>query len=165
MYCLLYIVIIYIIYFILISIIKCMLTWTARASGQAYGVQGMIERARRRLLERNKVQLITPESIEIPSARLTEYALNPEHIDGKHKAKVFESALGYTLDNYQDLIDNVYKNINNFPVVQIGNNEQGKLYRCDITITGPNGRTAVVRTGWIMKKETDFYRLTTIFVL
>lgn len=132
---------------------------------RAYGVQGMIEAARGRLIEKNKTQLITPESIEIPPAKLTEYALNPEHIDGKHKAKVFESALGYTLDNYQDLIDNVYKNINNFPVVQIGNNEQGKLYRCDITITGPNGRTAVVRTGWIMKKETDFYRLTTIFVL
>ena len=115
------------------------------------------------MIEKNKAQLITPESIEIPPAKLTQYVLNPA--GDKNKAKVFESALGYTLDNYQDLIDNVYKNINNFPVVQIGNNEQGKLYRCDITITGPNGRTAVVRTGWIMKKETDFYRLTTIFVL
>ena len=61
------------------------------------------------------VQFINSESIEIPPAKLTEYALNPEHPVGKHKAKVFETTLGYTLDNYQDLIDNVYRNINNFP--------------------------------------------------
>lgn len=32
-----------------------MLTWTARASGQAYGVQGMIERAKRELIEKDFV--------------------------------------------------------------------------------------------------------------
>ena len=46
-----------------------------------------------------------------------------------------------------------------------GENSYGDLFHCDIEITGANGNTAVVRTGWIMKKETDFYRLTTIFVL
>lgn len=109
------------------------------------------------------MQLITPESIEIPSARLTEYALNPA--GDKNKAKVFESALGYTLDNYQDLIDNIKEGIKKYPMEAHGKNLYGDLFHCDIEVTGPNGRTAVVRTGWIMKKETDFYRLTTIFVL
>ena len=132
---------------------------------QAYGVQGIIDAARERLVERTKIQPITSESIEIPPAKLTEYALNPEHPVGKHKAKVFESALGYTLDNYQDLIDNIKEGVKKYPMEIHGENSYGDLFHCDIEITGANGNTAVVRTGWIIKKETYFYRLTTIFVL
>ena len=95
-----------------------------------YGIQKEIETAKKLLVDKvakevlslenakttaETVQFINSESIEIPPAKLTEYALNPEHPVGKHKAKVFETTLGYTLDNYQDLIDNVYRNINNFP--------------------------------------------------
>lgn len=145
-----------------------------------YGIQKEIETAKKLLVDKvskevlslenakttaETVQFINSESIEIPPAKLTEYALNPNHIDGKHKAKVFETTLGYTLDNYQDLIDNVYRNINKFPFSQIGSNDQGKLFRCDIAMSGPNGKTAVVRTGWITENDSGLYRLTTIFVL
>lgn len=145
-----------------------------------YGIQKEIETVKKLLVDKvakevlslenakttaETVQFINSESIEIPPAKLTEYALNPNHIDGKHKAKVFETTLGYTLDNYQDLIDNVYRNINKFPFSQIGSNDQGKLFRCDIAMSGPNGKTAVVRTGWITENDSGLYRLTTIFVL
>ena len=145
-----------------------------------YGIQKEIETAKKLLVDKvakevlslenakttaETVQFINSESIEIPPAKLTEYALNPNHIDGKHKAKVFETTLGYTLDNYQDLIDNVYRNINKFPFSQIGSNDQGELFRCDIAMSGPNGKTAVVRTGWITENDSGLYRLTTIFVL
>ena len=136
-----------------------------------YGIQKEIETAKKLLVDKvakevlSLEQFINSESIEISPAKLTEYALNPNHIDGKHKAKVFETTLGYTLDNYQDLIDNVYRNINKFPFSQIGSNDQGKLFRCDIAMSGPNGKTAVVRTGWITENDSGLYRLTTIFVL
>lgn len=145
-----------------------------------YGIQKEIETAKKLLVDKvakevlslenakttaETVQFINSESIEISPAKLTEYALNPEHPVGKHKAKVFETTLGYTLDNYQDLIDNVYRNINKFPFSQIGSNDQGKLFRCDIAMSGPNGKTAVVRTGWITENDSGLYRLTTIFVL
>ena len=145
-----------------------------------YGIQKEIETAKKLLVDKvakevlslenakttaETVQFINSESIEISPAKLTEYALNPNHIDGKHKAKVFKTTLGYTLDNYQDLIDNVYRNINKFPFSQIGSNDQGKLFRCDIAMSGPNGKTAVVRTGWITENDSGLYRLTTIFVL
>ena len=32
-------------------------------------------------------------------------------------------------------------------------------------MSGPNGKTAVVRTGWITENDSGLYRLTTIFVL
>lgn len=129
---------------------------------QAYGVQRMIEAARKRLIEKNKTQLITPESIEIPPAKLTQYALNPA--GDKNKAKVFESALGYTLDNYQDLIDNIKEGIKKYPMEAHGKNLYGDLFHCDIEVTGPNGKTAVVRTGWIQVFGSSAFRLTTIYV-
>lgn len=135
-----------------------------RRRAQAYGVQGMIERARGRLMEKNKTQLITPESIEIPPAKLTEYALNPEHPVGKHKAKIFESVLGYTLDNYQDLIDNVYRNIDEAKFVPKGNQGHGMRYEQILELTGPNGNKAKVLTAWI-ETDTKGKRLTTIYVL
>ena len=113
-------------------------------------------------MERNKVQLITPESIEIPSARLTEYALNPA--GDKNKAKVFESALGYTLDNHQDLIDNVYRNIDEGKFVPKGNQGHGMRYEQILELTGPNGNKAKVLTAWI-ETDTKGKRLTTIYVL
>ncbi len=36
---------------------------------------------------------------EIPLQKLTNYCFNPEHSTGKHKARVFQSALGITRDN------------------------------------------------------------------
>lgn len=129
---------------------------------ERYGLADMIEAARRRLIEKNKAQLITPESIEIPPAKLTQYALNPA--GDKNKAKVFESALGYTLDNYQDLIDNIKEGIKKYPMEAHGKNLYGDLFHCDIEVTGPNGKTAVVRTGWIQVFGSSAFRLTTIYV-
>ena len=135
-----------------------------RRRARAYDVQGMIDRARKELIEKNKTQLITPESIEIPPAKLTEYALNPEHLVGKHKAKIFESVLGYTLDNYQDLIDNVYRNIDEAKFVPKGNQGYGMRYEQILELTGPNGNKAKVLAAWI-ETDTKGKRLTTIYVL
>lgn len=40
----------------------------------------------------------------------------------------------------------------------------GQRFTVDITITGPNGKTAIVRTGWILEPGSDVPRMTTIFV-
>ena len=41
--------------------------------------------------------------IYIDPRKLTEYALNPAHPRGGHKARVFRSALGYNIQNYESL--------------------------------------------------------------
>lgn len=135
-------------------------TASQRKQAERYGLQGLIERARESLVGEKS------EPIKIPDTKLTQYALNPEHPAGKHKAKVFESALGYTLDNYQDLIDNVYKNIDESKFVPKGNHGHGMRYEQILELAGPNGNKAKVLTAWI---ETDGKgkgkRLTTIYVL
>lgn len=144
-----------------------------------YGIQKEIETAKKLLVDKaakevlslenakttaETVQFINSESIEISPAKLTEYALNPEHPVGKHKAKVFETTLGYTLDNYQDLIDNVYKSIDVSNFIPKGNQGYGMRYEQTLELTGSNGNKANVLTAWI---ETDNKgkRLTTIYVL
>lgn len=42
-------------------------------------------------------------------------------------------------------------------------NQYGKKYNYDIEITGPNGKTAIVRTGWIVTSDGRV-TLTTVFV-
>jgi hypothetical protein len=39
------------------------------------------------------------ERAEVDIRKLTDYCLNPEHWEGKHKARLFAAALGITLDD------------------------------------------------------------------
>ena len=41
--------------------------------------------------------------------KFTSYCLNPDSRQGRHKARVFKTALGYDLGNYLDLIDSIRK--------------------------------------------------------
>ena len=45
----------------------------------------------------------------IDARKFTSYCLNPHSRQGRHKARVFKTALGYDLGNYLDLIDSVRK--------------------------------------------------------
>ena len=45
-----------------------------------------------------------------------------------------------------------------------GENSYGDLFHCDIEITGANGNTAVVRTGWIQPFGSSIFKLTTLYV-
>lgn len=108
--------------------------------------------------------LITSENANILESKIINYALNKDHPKGKDKATAFEKALGYNINNYKDLIKNIMDNLNNFPAVFKGENQYGKKYEITMKLTGPNGNTAKVKTGWIEEKETGKFRLTTIYV-
>ena len=94
----------------------------------------------------------------------TKYALDPNNPNGgADKAKVFKAALGYDLSNYQDLIDKVSNGIKNNEAVVLTKDQYGVRYRIDMPITGPNGKTRTVRTGWIIEDDNK-PRMTTVFV-
>jgi len=101
----------------------------------------------------------------IDSNKVTGYALNPNHTTGGHKARVFQSALGYNGSNANHLIRQVKRQLPNYEAIPRGTNQQGYLFRVDMPITGPNGRTVIVRTGWIVHYNTTTPRLTTIYVI
>lgn len=49
------------------------------------------------------MKLPNPDLAFIDNRRLTSYSLNLEHDEGKHKARVFKSALNMTINNLQEL--------------------------------------------------------------
>lgn len=98
----------------------------------------------------------------VPKEKFTKYALDP--VKQPDKARAFREALGYTMDNYQDLIDNISANLDESALILKGSNEQGKLYEYVMRITGANGKQANVCTGWIIENGKTEPRLTSAYV-
>jgi len=99
---------------------------------------------------------------EIPKAKLTEYALNPQK--APDKALAFRLALGYTKENVDELVENIIGNINNFEIIRKEDNGYGDRYQIVLDLTGANGKTASVLTAWIMDKDAGLLRLTSLYV-
>lgn len=102
------------------------------------------------------------ENAVIPKAKFTQYALNPEK--DPDKAKAFEKALGYTMDNVDELISQIYDKISEYDAREKPDNGWGKRYEVIMDITGINGKTAKVLTAWIDDKNTGEMRLTSVYV-
>jgi hypothetical protein len=102
--------------------------------------------------------------IVIDPRKLTEYALNPKSPLGCHKAIVFDQSLGFTLDNYTDLLRQIEKHAPNEPIVLHSEDEFGYRYNMDIAVNGTEGRQAIVRIGWFIPYGLDEARLVTLFV-
>lgn len=99
---------------------------------------------------------------EIPKEKFTKYALDP--LKQPDKARAFREALGYTMDNYQELIDNISANLDESALKLKGSNDHGQLYEYVMRITGANGKQANVCTGWIIENGKTEPRLTSAYV-
>ncbi|MCA9927580.1 MAG: hypothetical protein KC419_03855 [Anaerolineales bacterium] len=102
--------------------------------------------------------------IKIDPRKLTEYALNPQSLRGRHKAIIFEHRLGYTLENYQLLLQQMQTLAPLAEVSLHSEDEFGKRYTADLQIEGVTERRAIVRTGWFLPMESDEIRLATLWV-
>lgn len=96
--------------------------------------------------------------------KLTSYALNPLHPVGGDKARVFESALGYNQSNADQLIGKIQQGALTNPAVMGKADQFGQRFTVDMPITGPNGNTVVVRTGWVLDPGATIPRLATAYV-
>jgi filamentous hemagglutinin len=76
---------------------------------------------------------------------------------------VFESALGFTRENADELTAQLRKGLVTNPAIAGKVDQFGSRFTVDIPVTGPAGN-GVVRTGWIYKLGSDTPELTTIFV-
>lgn len=86
----------------------------------------------------------------IPDEKLVEYALNPHHPVGKHKARVFSSALGLTRQDAPYLSAAIRDAVLTSPVTEIrSTGGSGYLYAVPILLEGRNGAAHGVMTAWI----------------
>lgn len=108
------------------------------------------------------IRLPRYKDVVIPKAKFTQYALNPDK--DPDKAKAFEKALGYTVDNADELIEQINEKLSEYEAVEKGDRGWGMAYEVIMDISGPNGKTAKVLTGWIDDKNNGEMRLTTVHI-
>lgn len=96
-------------------------------------------------------------------AKLRAYALNPEHPEGRHKARVFQASLGITASDAEWLADAILAALPSAKSVEGNKDEYGQRFMADLPIHR-GSRSATVRTGWIIRVGEDFPRLVTCFV-
>ncbi|HDG1668084.1 TPA: hypothetical protein PFE31_002340, partial [Kluyvera ascorbata] len=108
--------------------------------------------------------LLNAEHAVVDYRKLSTYSLNPTHPTGGHKARVFQSALGYSQTNADVLGLRVQEGVLSAPAKMLDPINFGQKMAVDIPILGVNGETEIVRTGWIYETDSLVPRLTTIFV-
>jgi hypothetical protein len=100
----------------------------------------------------------------IELGKLQDYCLSADHPRGRHKARVFREALGLTDDEAEWLQQKLLEGIQNRLSEKQETDSFGSRWRVDLPLTR-QGKSAVVRTGWIIKTGEQFPRLITCWVL
>jgi hypothetical protein len=104
------------------------------------------------------------ENAVVDIRKLRDYCLNPEHDDGKHKARLFSSILGMKPENAEELRQILLEVIQTHEA-QLGRRDGfGQRYTLDFTIEWQN-RSATLRSGWIIEHDSEIPRLTTCYPL
>jgi hypothetical protein len=88
----------------------------------------------------------------VPPEKLTRYALDPSHQRGRHKARVFASALGIRADDWRYLRDQILESVRGAPVKATRITPFGVAYEVVVEVEGLNGATAPVMTTWIVQE-------------
>lgn len=97
--------------------------------------------------------------------KIEAYSLNPLHREGRHKARVFASALGITLENQEVLREAVLWAADESDRAETrGDNGFGEVFVLRFPLTTEVG-TATVLTAWIVREDEDFPRLVTCYIV
>jgi hypothetical protein len=104
------------------------------------------------------------EQAVVEIAKLRDYTLNPSHDVGKHKARVFQAALGLTVADADWLRERLLQAAHNEEAMTKPASVFGEIYIIDVLIVR-GSRRATLRTSWIIEHGTSFPRLTSCYVL
>jgi hypothetical protein len=109
------------------------------------------------------MKLPNPHKAVVEIEKLRDYSLNPNHPIGKHKARVFTSALHLTMQDAAWLRERALGIALTSEAVQGLPSVFGHKYVID-SVIDHQGMSALVRFCWIMEFGTDFPRLTSCYV-
>lgn len=100
-----------------------------------------------------------------PGSKLQDYVLNNEHRSGRHKARVFESALGITREKGDAIVNALHEAAaNSNDVISTGDQGFGATFEIRFPVTTERG-TATVLSAWIIRHGEDFPRLVACFII
>ena len=109
-------------------------------------------------------KLPNAENAIVEVRKLRDYCLSPDHPRGRHKARVFASALGLTAEDAEEVREALLSAALSGEADPAQEDEFGKRYVLDFEMKTGAG-TATVRSGWIVRRGEDVPRLTSCFVL
>jgi hypothetical protein len=110
------------------------------------------------------MRLPRAERAVVELAKLRDYCLNSQHPRGRHKARVFASALGLTAPDADVLRHALLEAAVKYEAELADQDDYGQRYVLDFPMKGPAGEAAV-RSNWIVLTGEDFPRLTSCYVL
>lgn len=99
----------------------------------------------------------------VPREKLERYLLDPGHEVGRHKARVFASALGIRQRDWEYLRDQLLTAVVDAPVSGARETPWGGLYEVVLAFEGLNGQTRRVVTIWLVAGD-EAPRLVTAYV-
>ena len=104
------------------------------------------------------------DRVLVEHAKVTDYLLSFDHPVGHHKARFFV-ALGFEVARPHELTDALRDVGRNGTVTSRVETQFGEKYIVDGTMTSPIGRTARVRTVWMVLADQGAPRFVTVFPL
>lgn len=96
--------------------------------------------------------------------KLSDYALNPTHRVGGHRARLFAMLLGITMSDAEAMQDILLKAIRTEDATLGELDEYGQRYVVDFLLTWQD-KQVTVRSAWIIRPNEDFQRLVTCYPL
>jgi hypothetical protein len=108
------------------------------------------------------MRLPNAERAVVDMNKLRDYCLSAIHPRGKHKARVFASALGLTLDDAEALREFLLSAARQYDAVE----QEVDAFGARFTLDAPwPGTSTVIRSLWIVRADEDFPRLATCYVV
>lgn len=114
------------------------------------------------------MKLPNAERAIVDLEKLRDYSLNPNHPEGKHKARVFLASLGFTADHAERLRELIMEAILTTEATEQQPTSYGRRFRVDFQVKGEQGFVVMlvtIRSAWIIRNNEDFPRLTSCFIL
>lgn len=94
--------------------------------------------------------------------KLERYCLNPQHLQGKHKAIMFQQRLGINLENKAILEEALLQTAINNKAVIYKEDRYGVHYDIKFPLKTKFGESLILSC-WIIRKEENFPRLTNAY--
>lgn len=109
---------------------------------------------------------LIPNSVNavVDMRKLRDYCLNPEHPQGKHKARLFAAIFGITVQNAEELRHILLTTVTQYEAQPGRLDEFGQRYTIDFPLKWQD-RNATIRRSWIVEHNSDIPRLITCYPL
>ena len=108
---------------------------------------------RKDLIDHPDKRLPVDNGIAVPDGKFKDYLFGGENKQGLAKGNAFSSRLGYNIDNWEELSNEIKQKSKIYPVSVKGSNEYGIRYEQKIVLYGKKGTPANVIVGWIKKPD------------